>query len=154
MRKYANITEVKDANKGIGHHFFDRDTMRFFNSRVEGGILKGCYFITSERYDTDRPKEYTVRIAHEDGQVDTVYEFQAFGTRADAKEAINDLPAYFQDALRVAKKAFNTGNYNEFRKHLIQEPDLDTFCGACAWLIENAKKLDIYSWTEALKKGA
>lgn len=36
MRKYT-IAEIRALNKEKGFHFFDRDTMEFFNSKIEGG---------------------------------------------------------------------------------------------------------------------
>ena len=32
---FKTISEVKQANTNLGHHFFDRDTMRFFDSKIE-----------------------------------------------------------------------------------------------------------------------
>lgn len=63
--------DIRAVADGAGSHFFNRDTMRFFQSRLLSGvwILDGndCkpghryLFVTSERYD-DAPRHYTVRI--------------------------------------------------------------------------------------------
>lgn len=65
----ADIRAIADH---AGSHFFSRDTMRFFSSRLLEGVypdgdskaMPGAafYFITSEAYD-DAPRHYTVRRA-------------------------------------------------------------------------------------------
>ncbi len=54
------IADVKALNKRAGQHFFDRATMKFFNSRIESTLMKGNYFITSEQYPFN-PRRYKVR---------------------------------------------------------------------------------------------
>ena len=47
------IAEIKRENKKAGQHFFDADTMRFFDSRIESSAMRGherYYFITSEQF--------------------------------------------------------------------------------------------------------
>jgi hypothetical protein len=65
--------------------------MRFFNTRLESGLIGGKYFITSERYDENRPRRYSVRRADPDGTIDTVGEFQEYLTKDDARDAITAL---------------------------------------------------------------
>ena len=71
------IGEIKAANKAGGWYFFSRDTMRFFRSTAYAGVyplpaLEFTLFITSERFDADRP-EFTIRIADwRTGDVDTL----------------------------------------------------------------------------------
>lgn len=84
---YFSIEAIKQANRARGHHFFERGTMRFFRSRIAPGIIGGCYFITSEQFDATSARLYTVRRANEDGSIDTVSEFQEFGTLAAARKA-------------------------------------------------------------------
>lgn len=84
---FRTIDEVKAANEAAGHNWFSKDTMRFFNSRVCGGLVGGRYFVTSEKYDYDSPRLYTVREVNADGTVDTVGEFQGYDTADKAKRA-------------------------------------------------------------------
>ncbi len=92
------IREIRSRNAQRGHHFFDRDTMRFFASRVLDGCYpaadgSGTYFVTSEQFRPSHgapaARRYSVRISRLDGSVDSVGEFQAFATsraaRAEAK---------------------------------------------------------------------
>lgn len=67
----ASANDVRAVVQAAGSHFFDADTMRFFNSR----LLEGVYpidgwesregarflFVTSERYEDD-PRQYSVRM--------------------------------------------------------------------------------------------
>jgi hypothetical protein len=68
-----SMTQVRQAMQNTGSHFFDRDTMRSFQSRTYDDVYPtwcGTYFITSEK---DRPwahgmgaweskRRYTVRF--------------------------------------------------------------------------------------------
>lgn len=78
------IAQVREANRGAGFHFFDRDTMLFFDSRVLRGLYGGRFFVTSEK-GPDGVRAYTVREASEDGRIDTVGEFQGWPTAERAR---------------------------------------------------------------------
>lgn len=82
---FKTIVEVKEANKQSGNHFFDRATMRFFNSRIESRLYGGKYFVTSERFSPELRRRYTVREATENGNVKTVNGFQGCKTLEDAR---------------------------------------------------------------------
>lgn len=85
-----SIEEIRRANKDAGHYFFSPDTMRFFRSRVGFRIYPvkdGAFFVTSERYDDNAPRLYTVRRAYDDGRIETMGEFQGYGTSAEANRA-------------------------------------------------------------------
>ncbi len=84
---FRTIEEIKQANANAGQHWFSPDTMRYFNSRVLAGVIGGRYFVTSERYDDGTPRLYTIRVANEDGTIDTVGDFQGYETADSAKRA-------------------------------------------------------------------
>lgn len=85
---FQTMTDVRAANKAIGNHWFERSTMKFFNSRVESSLLGGRYFITSERRELTFPKRYTVREVLQDGDIKTVGEFQGYSLLEDARIAV------------------------------------------------------------------
>ena len=93
--EYSSISEIKEANRryalqsaGIGNHWFDTDTMRFFGTRVHSQVYAGKYFVTSEyKGFGDYERAYTVREAREDGSIDTVGDFLGYETRAEAHAA-------------------------------------------------------------------
>ncbi len=98
---FKNMTEVKKANKDAGHHFFDKSTMQFFDSRIESRLIGGRVFVTSEQYE-DEPRHYAVRSVNDDGTIDTAEvdipaQFAAgpmgdkFKTFADARQYADDL---------------------------------------------------------------
>ncbi len=145
MRKYQNITEVKEANKANGGHWFQPDTLRFFGSRIEGGILRGQYFITSEQ-PPHGPRQFSLRLAHDNGEIDTMGNFCEAKTRETCKYFLALLPDYLPDALRVAKQAHRDDCKNDFAKHLVGEADMETFTGACVWLVQNRELLVLGSW--------
>ncbi len=85
---YNSIEEIQEANERLGHHFFSKDTMRFFSSRIGTTIYGGCLFVTSEQNKSiingkRQPRGYTVRIAREDGSLNTVSDFNKL-TRSQA----------------------------------------------------------------------
>ena len=94
--KTVNQIVAYVESKGISH-FFDRDSMRFFKSRVQTGVYgeHGQYFITSER-SPSRVTAYTVRMVTEDGQVETIGEFHSHSTLAKAKKWLNSQLPLFQ----------------------------------------------------------
>ena len=86
---YNTIKEIKDANKDLGQHWFNKATMSYFNSRIVSGVIMGQYFITSEENNyCDEKKKYTARIALPDGSIDTIGQFYALESIKDAKKAI------------------------------------------------------------------
>lgn len=80
------ISDVRAANKAIGHHWFSRDTMRFFKTRIESTLYKNGTFITSEQ-PPHGPRVYSVRRAMADGSIDTVGDFCGYRHKEDAREA-------------------------------------------------------------------
>lgn len=95
QRKFDNMAHVKCANRNLGHHFFDADTLRFFSSRVHDDLYGGRFFVTSERDDYpssygavwDGERRYTVRCANADGSIETVSTFGQYGSRSGAHAA-------------------------------------------------------------------
>lgn len=81
---YTDMADVRAANEATGGHWFERGTMRFFNTRICSRLIAGKRFITSERGPDERTR-YTIREARPDGSIDTIGEFQQFGTLAAAK---------------------------------------------------------------------
>ena len=88
----TTIEDVKRINKEKDRHFFDRDTMRFFRSKVErdalrfGQLIDDKYFITSEQFDSSSPRLYSVRGFNlKEGSIDTVGEFQEFSSKLKAR---------------------------------------------------------------------
>jgi len=89
-RRFSTLDEVKQANASIGHHWFDRDTLRFFSSRFSETLHGGRFFVSSER-PPHGPRAYTVREALSDGSVETRGEFMAYANRRQAQAAAAEL---------------------------------------------------------------
>jgi len=81
---YTSMSDVIEANKAIGNHWFDKSSMRFFNTKIESRLIAGKRFITSEK-GPDEVRRYTVREALPSGEIDTVGEFQEYRTLEAAK---------------------------------------------------------------------
>jgi len=89
------IRTIKQQHRDAGGHFFDTQSMRFFNSRI-GGIVKSdlkyIYFVTSEQFDDNSPRLYTARMFDKKTHmIEDASEFQQFKTSTQAKKFINQL---------------------------------------------------------------
>lgn len=101
IKGHATMRDVKECASICKSHFFDRGSMRFFNSRVGEYAYAdgdgGAYFVTSERMDMQHPRQFSVR--HFDSQfgdegcgIDTI-EHMAYKTGAAATKAAKALAA-------------------------------------------------------------
>lgn len=84
------IDTIKLGNKQAGYHFFSRDAMKFFNSKIESHLIYDRFFITSEKYSKEYKKLFTIREVGEDYDIGRVGEFQQFPTKAKALKFLND----------------------------------------------------------------
>lgn len=87
---FKNMKSVRKANKSIGHFFFDRNNMKFWDTKVETPLYRGRYFVTSEAQRP--PKEgrgYQVHEVLDSGVILNVgYKLDSLD---DAKEEIKNL---------------------------------------------------------------
>lgn len=82
-----SIAGLKALNTKNGGCWFRPDTMRFFGTRIESGIIRQKYFITSEQPPHD-VRKFSVRTFNSEGDVDTVGEFCAYSNKREAIAAI------------------------------------------------------------------
>jgi hypothetical protein len=88
--RWEDIYRIKQRHTG---HWFSPDTLRFFRSRVaQGGYVTPdgarVYFVSSEQFDYNSPRLYTVRVQdRQTGAIDTLGEFQQYGSRNTADRA-------------------------------------------------------------------
>lgn len=97
MKYFSTIPLLKEANRKLGQHWFSKDTMKFFNTQIESIIYDGNYFITSEKFNDEHPRKYTVRSFNADGRVFTIGKFQQFSTLEEAVEEIKRLQRYYKE---------------------------------------------------------
>lgn len=87
---YATIEAIEQANRAIGHHWFDTDSLRFFRSRVSSRIYptpSGAFFVSSECGSRQKARRYSVRFCDARGRIETIGEFQAYVTARAAHAA-------------------------------------------------------------------
>lgn len=89
-RAVQSIAELKRLNESNGMCWFEKGSMKFFGTRIESGIIKGKYFITSEQ-PPHGPRKFSVRSFDDTGNVDTVGEFCDYDSKREAIEAIPEL---------------------------------------------------------------
>lgn len=88
-RTPRTIAELKALNRENGGCWFEPSTMRFFGTRIEGGIISGRYFVTSEQ-PPNGARRFSLRSFDDQGNINTVGDFCAFRSR---KEALAAIPA-------------------------------------------------------------
>jgi len=72
------ITEMKALNKAAGYHFFDRATIRFFNSHVVSKLYNNELFITAEQCWNKKNFFYTIRRFNSDSSIVNMGDFQQY----------------------------------------------------------------------------
>ena len=99
-----SMTDIRNANKAAGNHWFDRATMRFFDSHVGSAVYPApqqarTYFVSSEQFRTSNghsaARKYTVRFARwadegvgrARGTIDTLGQFNLLTREAAHKLA-------------------------------------------------------------------
>lgn len=88
---FENMRAVRAANAAHGHFFFSRDTMSYFGSRVETGLLStptGQYFVTSEDNFDRTTRQYSLRQVHPSGDITTIEGGYGLETRSHAIDSI------------------------------------------------------------------
>lgn len=92
MKTYKNIQEIIDHNFAAGQHYFSEGAMRFFNSVVSPTLFgeNQNIFITSEQFDEDARRMYSVHLIDENGEIQDLSEFQQFKHIKQAKRFITN----------------------------------------------------------------
>uniref|UniRef100_A0AAU3I9F0 Uncharacterized protein n=1 Tax=Streptomyces sp. NBC_01393 TaxID=2903851 RepID=A0AAU3I9F0_9ACTN len=89
------LDQVKRAARnGAAPHWFDASALRFFSSRISETVYPtegGAYFVSSERFDWQSPRLFTVRHCTTAGEISTVGEFQGYASRNGAHTAAQRL---------------------------------------------------------------
>lgn len=88
LGEYYSMTDLQYAHRG---HWFSPGAMRFFKSRLGSEVLPvadGWLFTSSERFDDNTPRLYTIRKMDQYGEISEVGEFQQYPSSAAAKRAM------------------------------------------------------------------
>jgi len=89
------IYDISDIQRHHVGHWFDKDSMRFFRSKVCSDVFAGAeniYFISSEQFDHSSPRKFSVRVLNiKCRDIRTVGEFQGYETKATALTAALDM---------------------------------------------------------------
>ena len=138
---YRNIEEIMRANKERGHYWFSPETMEAHNSKVYPKLYGGRYFITRERMDDRFPWDFRVRVAMDDGSIET------FG---DVMKPYSS----FDDAERIAKSAATEKNPTEFTTMRNKAPllSLDAQGHVCGLpgALTSRERYELPTWAFAL----
>ena len=106
-----SISQIKANNARNGYYFFSKGAMRSFNTRIHDVVYGQCVFVTSERnnvpYSRPQPRVYTVRIAMEDGSIETYGSLGDYATRSQAHAEAQ----WLGNALRNGTVAYNPNTY-------------------------------------------
>lgn len=87
---FSSISAVRKKNKESGYNFFDRKTMKFWDSKIESTLYKGCLFITSEKKGpSDETRHFAIRQAFANGNIIT--HVPRYSTLESARDAIRGI---------------------------------------------------------------
>ena len=89
---------IETEMRAAGSHWWDRDSMRFFGTRLCGNVQQGpggIYFATSEKPPHDRRKYSVRRYLPDLKKIETVGEFCGY---ASSRSAVNAARAAAQGA--------------------------------------------------------
>lgn len=89
--KYDSVDALRKAVTESGSHFFDRETLKHFDSQIGETLYGGRFFVTGEADDYDDERRYTVRgaVRRKPGDVTivTVGKYRGYATKEDAEIA-------------------------------------------------------------------
>jgi hypothetical protein len=107
-----SIAEMKALSMEKGYHWFDKDTIRFFNTKIISPCDKWNMFVTSERMDEDHPKKYSIRLfVPSTSKVITVGDFHSFDTIEELKKVRREISLAFAEMGNREKEVFEHCNY-------------------------------------------
>lgn len=86
---FETLGEVERLNASAGQHFFDRETLAFFKSRIcqDYELMFRRFFLTTEK-DGSNPRRASIRFVEDDGSIQSVGDFQQFKSPAAAATAL------------------------------------------------------------------
>lgn len=91
LGEYYSMNDLERAYRG---HWFSPGAMRFFKSRLGSEVLPvpdGWLFVSSERFDYNTPRLYTIRKMDQYGEISEVGEFQEYTSSASARRVMRRL---------------------------------------------------------------
>ena len=101
---FNTLAEVEAANKASGNHWFDRDTMNFFETSLETDLLVGGFFVSSEQ-PPHGPRLYSVRrVKNEQGHITTIGEFCGWKSKREASAAIKAMRVVEKEEINTSTK--------------------------------------------------
>lgn len=90
-KRKLTIADIMERNKEAGRYFFSKDTMKFFNSRIEPEVYGDGYFITSERRRGESILFTIRKFNKKEASISTVGDFQEFSTKTQAKKRVKEI---------------------------------------------------------------
>lgn len=91
---FGPFNTIEDVKKANTDHWFEPDTIGFFDSKVESNVVWGRYFVTSEATFDGEGRGFTLRRAEDNGRISTVGEFNQYSTAADALSVAREVAFY------------------------------------------------------------
>ena len=94
MKPTYTIEQMQALNERKGGHWFSKDTMRYFGTRILYGTNVRNHLITKENNHDNTERRYTIRkFDTETYNVETVGEFLEYPTRGQAVSALERIIA-------------------------------------------------------------
>ena len=82
---YNSLSDLKIKHKKENGHWFDRQTMKYFNTKVESALIGGKYFIYSNKMPL-QDRTYQIAEAYPSGNIFPVENSPHFKDKIQAKK--------------------------------------------------------------------
>lgn len=87
LKRFENITEIKNLNKKTGSYWFNTDNIKHWGCKIVSKVFCGRLFITSEYLGyNNKNRGFTIRYASPGGKIANISDFNQFKTLKKAKE--------------------------------------------------------------------
>ena len=82
---FNSLSDLKSFHKEKGGHWFDRQTMKYFNTKIDSSLIGGKYFIYSNKMPL-QDRYYAIAEAQSSGNIFPVLDAPHFKDKTKAKE--------------------------------------------------------------------
>ena len=107
---FRSIAQIRQASFRNGYHWFDTDTMRSFKTKLGSDLFGGCVFVSSEKNDMPymppQPRKYSIRVAMDDGSIQT-YAYHCYDSLREAKKEAK----WLSEALKIGTMRWCNNTY-------------------------------------------
>ena len=115
---FHSIAQIRINNARQGYYWFNADTMQAFKTKLGSDLFSGCVFVSSEKNDmpymAPQPRKYSIRVAMDDGSIQT-YAYHCYDTLREAKKEAK----WLGEALKIGTMRWCNNTYEFVSNNLL-----------------------------------